>query len=152
MPVLVKCPNPDCGKKFQVEESLLGRNGRCKICGQRFPLVQQAAVVTRIRSESSFDSNKPQVAATGEAPKQVGRFQVRARLGSGAFGTVYRAYDPQLDREVALKVPHPGVLNNPNASNASCAKPALLHASATRTSSLFLTRVRMRIGISSLPG
>jgi WD40 repeat protein/tRNA A-37 threonylcarbamoyl transferase component Bud32 len=41
----------------------------------------------------------------------VGRFQVRARLGAGAFGAVYRAYDPQLEREVALKVPHPGTLD-----------------------------------------
>ena len=44
----------------------------------------------------------------------VGRFQVRGRLGSGTFATVYRAYDPQLDREVALKVPHPGTLDDPD--------------------------------------
>jgi serine/threonine protein kinase len=43
----------------------------------------------------------------------VGRFEVRQRLGAGAFGGVYRAYDPQLDREVALKVPHPGALDSP---------------------------------------
>lgn len=35
----------------------------------------------------------------------VGRFQVISILGRGTFGTVYRAYDPLLDREVALKVP-----------------------------------------------
>ncbi len=38
-------------------------------------------------------------------PDRIGRFELRAVLGRGAFGTVYRAYDPQLDREVALKVP-----------------------------------------------
>src|SRR5687767_7422875 len=31
-------------------------------------------------------------------PERLGRFEVRAFLGAGGFGTVYRAYDPQLDR------------------------------------------------------
>jgi uncharacterized protein (TIGR03000 family) len=43
-------------------------------------------------------------------PERVGRFVVRARLGEGAFGEVYRTHDPQLDREVALKVAKPGAL------------------------------------------
>jgi len=49
-----------------------------------------------------------------EAPQQVARFAIRKRLGAGAFGTVYRAFDPQLEREVALKVPNAGVLGTPD--------------------------------------
>jgi len=40
-----------------------------------------------------------------QIPTQFGRFLVQTVLGQGAFGIVYRAYDPLLDREVALKVP-----------------------------------------------
>jgi WD40 repeat protein len=46
-------------------------------------------------------------------PERIGRFEVRSRLGSGGFGTVYRAYDPQMHREVALKVPMAGILSVP---------------------------------------
>src|SRR5262249_31637410 len=45
-------------------------------------------------------------------PAPVGRFQVRSFLGAGAFGSVYRARDPLLDRDVALKVARHGSLGD----------------------------------------
>jgi eukaryotic-like serine/threonine-protein kinase len=38
----------------------------------------------------------------------IGRYQVIGRIGSGAMGVVFAAYDPHLDRRVALKVLHAG--------------------------------------------
>lgn len=41
------------------------------------------------------------------APR-VGRLVIRAQLGAGAMGSVFAAYDPRLDRQVAVKLLRPG--------------------------------------------
>jgi tRNA A-37 threonylcarbamoyl transferase component Bud32 len=40
--------------------------------------------------------------------RRLGRFELIETVGVGAFGTVYKARDPQLDRVVAIKVPRAG--------------------------------------------
>jgi serine/threonine protein kinase/formylglycine-generating enzyme required for sulfatase activity len=44
-------------------------------------------------------------------PPTIGRYQVRSVLGQGGFGRVYLAYDDQLERLVAIKVPHASLVS-----------------------------------------
>jgi hypothetical protein len=54
--------------------------------------------------------------AAGPLPPRLGPFIVLSLLGEGAMGRVYRAEDPRLGREVALKVIRPDIMSSqPNA-------------------------------------
>jgi hypothetical protein len=48
-------------------------------------------------------------------PTQVGRYRVERQLGVGSFGVVYLAFDPDVQRRVAIKLLHPGRLDDPEA-------------------------------------
>jgi len=47
-------------------------------------------------------------------PTKIGRYEVKAELGRGGMATVYRAYDPGFDREVAIKVLPKEFLHDPS--------------------------------------
>jgi serine/threonine protein kinase len=81
------------------------------------PLPEQAVQQTRGRDlapGAGALATRPAQARTRDLPARIGRYEVRARLGVGGFGTVYRAHDPQLDRDVAVKVFGPGVFSDPH--------------------------------------
>ena len=64
-----------------------------------------AAGITKL-GDSSGDAS-----AEGESgPGHIGRFELVRELGRGGHGIVYLVWDPQAQRHVALKTPHPELL------------------------------------------
>ena len=49
----------------------------------------------------------------GGAARTFGRFRILRELGRGGFGIVFLAVDPDLRRQVALKLPHAGAASTP---------------------------------------
>lgn len=64
-----------------------------------------AADTWRGSTPDSLEMGLTTIPGDRPAPDFVGRYQIRRLIGSGAMGDVYEAYDPQLDRQVAVKVP-----------------------------------------------
>jgi serine/threonine protein kinase len=60
----------------------------------------------------TIDHTKPEQDSTIDLPNQTGlptsfgRYVVREARGRGGFGAVYLGFDPELQRQVAIKVPH----------------------------------------------
>lgn len=45
-------------------------------------------------------------------PEKIGRYEIKSELGRGGFATVYRAYDPRFEREVAIKFLPPELIHS----------------------------------------
>lgn len=82
----VRCPQ--CHVAIEIVDDASLSELTCPSCDSRFSLVEHETT-TQI----------------GDHSGKIGRFELRGRLGMGAFGTVWKAHDPELDRMVAVKVP-----------------------------------------------
>lgn len=47
-----------------------------------------------------------------EQPTKIGKYQIKRVLGKGAMGVVYEAFDPDIERRVAIKTLHPHLISD----------------------------------------
>ncbi len=47
--------------------------------------------------------------------KRLGRYEIKRRIGAGGFGVVYQAFDPVMNRDVAIKIPRLSLLGSETA-------------------------------------
>ena len=64
----------------------------------------------------------PVDAGVAEHPQRIGRYRIEKVLGKGGFGIVYLAHDEQLNRRVAVKVPHAKLISKPEDAEAYLAE------------------------------
>lgn len=95
----IRCPN--CRNGIDVVEDSTFRDIECPSCGSHFSLVGEDNATVSDRGPL----------------RRISHFELIERLGTGAFGAVYKSKDTKLDRIVAIKIPRKDQLNDREAAS-----------------------------------
>ena len=68
--------------------------------------------------------------APAKPPERIGRYRIEKVLGKGGFGIVYLAHDEQLNRPVAVKVPHARLISKSEDAEAYLAEARMVATSS----------------------
>src|SRR5262245_54073388 len=93
-PMQLVCPH--CQSPVAVAEADRSDSVLCSSCGSSF----------------GIDQGLQATIAAPQGTGRLGKFELLMGVGSGAFGTVYKARDRELDRTVAIKIPRPGSISS----------------------------------------
>ena len=88
------------------------------------PLHQAAPAVDDVEARRARASIESRLFSGPPQPIRVGRYRIEGRIGAGGMGVVYRAHDPELARDVAVKLM--------NADTASSKDPSTARARLVR--------------------
>ena len=85
---------PHCHNPIEAVALDLAHEILCPSCGSTFRLDMGSTVTW----------------PPSEGPDTPGPYELVGMVGTGELGSVYKAHDPELDRTVAIKTPHAGIL------------------------------------------
>ena len=102
--IKVHCPHDDCRQGYHITTKKLGSKVLCKSCQRQIEL----SIETRENAGDTHPQSSGNTITTELT--EIGGFLIREQLGQGAFGVVHRGEDVRLERDLAIKLPHPAAI------------------------------------------